>query len=51
MKILQITRTHSQDCGLALFAGNLQIQMEDAGVKVITAETPPRDFHPDLALD
>lgn len=50
MKILQISMTHGQDCGISIFAGNLQAQLKRHGADVVTLTMLPPEVQADLVL-
>lgn len=50
MKVLQIATTRGRDCGIALFADNVQTRMRRAGIDMETAAGLPPDVQADVVL-
>uniref|UniRef100_UPI0040577A04 hypothetical protein n=1 Tax=Candidatus Electrothrix sp. TaxID=2170559 RepID=UPI0040577A04 len=50
MKILQISMTDGQDCGISIFASNLQDQLKRHRADVVTRTSLSPDTQADLVL-
>src|SRR5436305_1599017 len=50
MKVLQIVTSREHDCGIAVFAENLEFQMQSVGVKMLTARDIIPQFQADVVL-
>lgn len=50
INVLQVAKIRSQKCGIALFAGKLEDQMQRAGVDVMTVDRLPQDISAGVVL-
>jgi hypothetical protein len=50
MQILQLVKTCSDECGIALFAKSLERHSRRFGIELRTRQTLPPNYHPDVLL-
>jgi hypothetical protein len=50
MKVLQISTTWGRDCGISLFADNLQTHLQRAGIEMTTVTALPSGIRADIIL-